>query len=33
LLTTALPAPDEVIAARVYAMAEGGHVVATGGVG
>ena len=33
LLTTAQPAPDEVIAARVYAMAEGGHVVATGGVG
>jgi DNA replication and repair protein RecF len=31
LLTTAQPAPDEVTAARVYAMAEGGHVVAAGG--
>ena len=31
LLTTAQPAPDEVVAARVYTMAEGGHVEATGG--
>jgi len=31
LLTTAQPAPQEVVAARVYAMAEGGHVVASGG--
>ena len=31
MLTTAQPAPPEVTAARVYAMAEGGHVVATGG--
>jgi len=32
LLTTAQPAPPEVVADRVYAMAEGGHVEATGGV-
>jgi DNA replication and repair protein RecF len=31
MLTTAQPAPPEVVAAKVYAMAEGGHVVATGG--
>ena len=31
LLTTAQPAPPEVVAAKVYAMAEGGHVVVTGG--
>ena len=31
LLTTAQPAPSEVAPARVYAMAEGGHVVSTGG--
>ena len=31
MLTTAQPAPPEVTAARVYAMAEGGHVVPTGG--
>jgi DNA replication and repair protein RecF len=30
LLTTAQPAPPEVIAAKVYAMVEGGHVVVTG---
>jgi DNA replication and repair protein RecF len=33
MLTTAQPAPAEVTAARVYSMAEGGHVVATGGGG
>jgi hypothetical protein len=32
MLTTAQPAPPEVVAAKVYAMAEGGHVVATGGL-
>jgi DNA replication and repair protein RecF len=31
LLTTAQPAPPEVTAAKVYAMAEGGHATATGG--
>jgi len=31
MLTTAQPAPPEVIAARVYAMAEGGHVRDVGG--
>ena len=31
LLTTAQAAPPEVVAAKVYAMAEGGHVVVTGG--
>ena len=31
MLTTAQPAPPEVTAAKVYAMAEGGHVVAAGG--
>lgn len=31
MLTTAQPAPPEVIAAKVYAMAEGGHVVYSGG--
>jgi DNA replication and repair protein RecF len=31
MLTTAQPAPPEVAAAKVYAVAEGGHVVATGG--
>jgi DNA replication and repair protein RecF len=31
MLTTAQPAPPEVVAAKVYAMAEGGHVVASGG--
>jgi DNA replication and repair protein RecF len=31
MLTTAQPAPPEVTAAKVYAMSEGGHVVATGG--
>ena len=31
LLTTAQPAPPEVMAAKVYGMAEGGHVVVTGG--
>jgi len=30
LLTTAQPAPPEVLAAKVYAMAEGGHAVDTG---
>lgn len=33
LLTTAQPAPAEVTAARVYSMAEGGHVVVAGGGG
>ena len=32
MLTTAQPAPDEVVAARIYEMAEGGHVTATGGL-
>ena len=32
MLTTAQPAPDEVVAAKVYAMAEGGRVVASGGI-
>ena len=31
MLTTAQPAPPEVTAAKVYAMAEGGHVEAAGG--
>ena len=31
MLTTAQPAPPEVTAAKVYAMAEGGHVTASGG--
>lgn len=31
ILTTAQPAPPEVTAAKVYAMAEGGHVVAAAG--
>jgi DNA replication and repair protein RecF len=31
MLTTAQPAPSEVTAAKVYAMAEGGHVLASGG--
>ena len=33
LLTTAQPAPAEVSAAKIYAMAEGGHVVVAGGDG
>lgn len=32
LLTTAQPAPDEVVAAKIYTMAEGGHVTASGGI-
>jgi len=32
LLTTAQPAPPEVVAAKVYEMADGGHVTTTGGV-
>ena len=32
LLTTALPAPPEVSAAKVYAMVEGGHTVVTDGM-
>ena len=32
LLTTAQPAPDEVVAAKIYTMAEGGHVIASGGI-
>ena len=31
LLTTAQPAPPEVVAAKVYAMVQGGHVLITGG--
>ena len=33
LLTTAQPAPPEVVAAKVYEMADGGHVTTTGGDG
>jgi len=33
LLTTAQPAPPEVTAAKVYAMAEGGHTTEPGGAG
>jgi DNA replication and repair protein RecF len=31
LLTTAQPAPPEVVAAKVYAMVQGGHILTTGG--